>query len=933
MKIKLLILYILTIYSLHSIAQILDNDQARFDVKWEQIDLENYRLIFPQEFRKQASTLSHYLDHMRTQSSQDLRILPKKIPIILHANHIEQNGFVQLAPRKSEFFPIPSGVSSNVEWLPNLAIHELRHVAQMDKLTGKIKAPFFEQLAFAFYGLHLPAWYFEGDAVSIETQFSNGGRGRIPSWFMPIRANELSGKRYSFDKNILGSFKDIVPSYYTTGYLMNVHLTNQFGYDIKEKILDDMRGKLLRPFNFYKSLHHHTDGYNSRRLYKSAIDSLKGIWEEEAKNSEGYQTIPTPANIYPSHYLLPQYKEDLLFALLRSPQKISQIITIEDGKTNRLVYTGAQLMPYFHVNSDLIIWDELRKDARFGKNTFNIINVYNRNTRKTQSFDIDRFLYTPALHPQNTEFVAVKIDQTGKSSLTVYNLANQELLQEIVLPDGLHIQQPQYNEQGNRVICIGVNHLGTTLIEFDLTDNSYREIIPWSNQTLERPIYHQDKIIYKAHYNGTDNIYAYNQSNQTIYTLTNTTFGAFNPSIKNQDSIIFNDYLHDGYKIAHHSIAYDKPVLSGSIRELTYDNNLSHNESAPLFSRDTIIDTMIKPYNTLSGLFNFHSLSISSNNFDNFDNFKPGIFWLANDLLNTSQLKLGYEYDADIRKGLYTAELNYSKYYPKFTVGYQNRGQIGQAFARDSTQVNFDWREHLMTAEVQLPFSIYRRQTVYSYGLNFGTSYLQRYNVSLSSLQNFHETISFPLNYQVYFNKNMRRSTMDLQPRWGQNLSMTYRHVPFENKLEGDIFSMRTNFYFPGLFSNHGFQARFGYQKKEGRYQYTNDIPTVSAFGYFVSPAVNNTLLFTYRFPVAYPDWTIGPLAYVKRIQAQLFSDYQNIKDSSLAPKTFGLGLSADLNVFRYTLPDINIGTRITYINDPTASQKMVPTFSLSYSY
>src|SRR5690606_6502261 len=91
--------------------------------------------------------------------------------------------------------PVPSSTADNQEWLPNLALHELRHVAQFDKLTGKLKAPFFEQLAFALYGLNLPAWYFEGDAVQVETFYSNGGRGRLPSWEMPLRANILSGNR------------------------------------------------------------------------------------------------------------------------------------------------------------------------------------------------------------------------------------------------------------------------------------------------------------------------------------------------------------------------------------------------------------------------------------------------------------------------------------------------------------------------------------------------------------------------------------------------------------------------------------------------------------------------------------------------------------------------------------------------------------------
>ncbi|MCL8000733.1 hypothetical protein M8994_21320, partial [Brucella sp. 21LCYQ03] len=217
------------------------------------------------------------------------------------------------------------------------------------------------------------------------------------------------------------------------------------------------------------------------------------------------------------------------------------------------------------------------------------------------------------------------------------------------------------------------------------------------------------------------------------------------------------------------------------------------------------------------------------------------------------------------------------KYYPRFTLRYENRGQIGQARLPDDTYAQFDWREHYYAANVQIPFSIFRQHMIYSYGVNLGSSYLKRYDVNMQ-LNNFNEEIAFPLNYQAYFNRNMRRSVMDLQPRWGQNFNITYRHLPFAAEaIDGQIFSIRTGFFLPGLMLNHGLQIRMSFQHKTGSYLFNNDIPVVSGFGYFPSPRVDNTVLLSYRLPIAYPDWTVGPLVYVKRIQARLFSDYQNI--------------------------------------------------------
>ncbi|MNE01613.1 hypothetical protein D3C80_940590 [compost metagenome] len=177
-------------------------------------------------------------------------------------------------------------------------------------------------------------------------------------------------------------------------------------------------------------------------------------------------------------------------------------------------------------------------------------------------------------------------------------------------------------------------------------------------------------------------------------------------------------------------------------------------------------------------------------------------------------------------------------------------------------------------------------------------------------------------------------ANMDQYPRWGQNFSITYRHTPFENKAKGEILSARTVFYLPGFVNNHGFQIRLSAQAGTGIYEYINDIPLVSGFSYYKYEKIKNTLLVNYRFPIAYPDFSIGSLTYIKRIKGGVFADYQNIhKHKEAAPKSFGGYLSFDFNAFRYPLPDFEFVVKGTYINDNTATQRVVPTVSLNYTY
>ncbi len=943
MKIRILISIILIINSCNVCAQIFDDSQAPPNIKWDQISTDDFQLIFPKEFHIEAFTLATELTSITKKVKRDLRLKPRKITFIIQTSTLEQNGYVQLAPRKSELFATPSGVASNQSWLDNLAVHEYRHVVQFDNLAAKFKAPLFEQLGLALYGLHLPSWYFEGDAVHIETVLTNGGRGRLPSWEMPIRTNLIEGRHYTYEKYILGSYKDIVPSYYTIGYFLATRLKNEYGDDIQDRLLTHVRNNLLKPYSFNSALKKET-GMSASKLYTTTIKELANRWkaEERLKSPVTYQHIRTKISKYPQSWLLPQKDQSgHLYTLYQSPELITQIVKIDSatGSQISILKTGRQLMPYYDLKGYQIVWDENRRDARYDKRDYNVINIHDLTSGQTRTLTTRTRYYNPALNYLSSQIACISVDMSNRTSLVILDPKTGNILNSILAPEDIHLQQPQFNQHGNKVITIGVSQHGTCLFEYDFIGKKWSQLTSWSNQQLERPIYQLNNIIFKAHYNGTDNLYRYDTEKKNITSITNTRFGAFNPFYDvDGHQLYFNDYAVDGYR--------PSVIQLDTIQEVDINTTADqfihyYRASLPLFdtiSRSTSIDAAtfkIAPYKGLKRLLNFHSLTISSTDFSSFDNYKPGIFWISNNLMNTTKVSLGYEYDTDLNKGIYSAELKYQKYFPKLSLRYENKSQIGRAayMSKPDSVVSFEWQEHLATAQISLPWTIYRQNQIYSYGLNVATYYQNRYNQSIDNIPNFRKELKFPMSYQVYLNRNSMMSKMDLAPRWGQNLSFTFRHSPFETAIGGTITSWRSSFYFPGVANNHSLQVRLSAQKASEVYQYTTDIPTVSGYGHFNSEKVQNTLLLNYRMPLAYPDWTIGGLAYIKRFKGGLFADYQNIHKNNATPKTFGINLSADVNFLRYVLPDFECGMKLTYINDSSAKQKIVPSFSLGYTY
>lgn len=938
-----LTVFVLCIYSQECFSQIFDTDQYPPNIKWRQINTSNFQLIFPTEFEKEAQQLARTLEDMLHRVGEVFHKEPRKISIILQNQTVESNGFVQLAPRRSEFFTTPPQRNDFQDWLEQLAVHELRHVVQIDKLTGYLSAPFFEQLAFAIYGITLPAWFFEGDAVTTETLLTNSGRGRLPSWEMPLRTNLLSGQVFGYQKDYLGSLKNITPGYYELGYFMVTKMQRDYGPGILDSLMTRMARNPVRPYNFSNSLRKFT-GRNTRQWHRETVTELAAKWQKQQADirSVDYTVFPDNTSGKPASWLLPcPLPEGKFMALYRSWQQVPAIVIVDNkGHQKRVVGTGRQTEPNFSYAADKIVWDEVRRDGRYAKRTYNIINIYDLKTKKYRQLTRKSRLFAPTLSPDGSQIAAIDITQGNRISLVLLQTENGQEIARFSSPDNMMLRTPAFDDAGTKLITVGITRQGAALVEMDLATQTFSQLTDWQPQQIERPVYAGQLIIFKAHYNGIDNIYAFHSEDQTTTQLTHVKFGAFNPSFDHEtNELWFNNYQPDGYRISRvprntwgneniektqdFQTGYFKPLLQHERPWTTKDS--SHIEIAPS-----------EPFNELNNMINFHSLSVDNGNFEDLHSINPGLYWLSDNLLNTTQLRLGYRYDGDIRGSEYMASLGYQRFLPKFNVQYLNRAQVGALkTAADDPPIGLRWREHVATLRTEIPLVFYRLNNVYAVGLSAATSYTQRYALNEPQLEEqFIDRIRFPLDYQFYLNRNQRQGILDLAPRWGQNLSITYRHLPVDPLALGHHFSLRTAFYFPGFGKNHSTLIRFNYQQGSGAYRIANDIPLVSGHDQLRPAPVDNTLLLSYRFPIAYPDWAIGPLAYIKRIKGGVFFDFQNVRsNNAFSPRTFGLEFRSDMNFLRFYLPNFDLGMKLVYANEAGAQRRIFTTYGIGYRY
>jgi len=169
--------------------------------RWKQIDTDTARIIFESSSIKEAERIATIIHKMAAEQPNSLGSVLQKINIVLHKNTTLANGYVGLAPFRSEYYLIPSSNIAelgNLPWNEHLAVHEYRHVQQYNNfnhgLTKAFNVVLGEEGRAIANSLTVPPWLFEGDAVHAETALTPQGRAGFPTFIAVLIVCGKKGK-------------------------------------------------------------------------------------------------------------------------------------------------------------------------------------------------------------------------------------------------------------------------------------------------------------------------------------------------------------------------------------------------------------------------------------------------------------------------------------------------------------------------------------------------------------------------------------------------------------------------------------------------------------------------------------------------------------------------------------------------------------------
>ncbi len=902
--------------------QYYNTGQEPASVRWLRLKTDNFDVIYPEKYGKKGIEFSRTLEE---SYASIISMFPEKrtrIPVVIHNLSTRSNGYVAWAPMRMEIYPAPDQNSIPGSQHRLLSIHELTHVLEMESLnTGFSRILSYlmgEQVTGAVAAL-LPLWYLEGNAVVAETILSSSGRGRNPSFNQQLKAIAVDRGNYRYDKILNGSFRDHIPDHYQSGYQMTAWAMAKYDTGIWNKVLKFTGEQpfTINPVNI--SLRKNA-GLTKKGLYNETFDTLRNLWSANLSGvKENYNTLnPRKDSEYINYYSPVTAGADSIIAIKTSMSSTPEFVLISSGAEKTIYRPGSMNLWLISSGGGRILWVEDRPDPRWANRNYVIIRSFNLKSGSSRSITGKSRYLSASISPDGRKIAAVENTPDHRNNLVFIDSETGNVISSVPSPENLDIQRPQWFADGTGVTVIFLTQDGEGIKSYSLKDNLWLTVLQEGTADLQSSFLRNDSLFFVSAISGTDNIWLKTPGND-LKQISDSRFGIRDIHL-NGSRIFFSDYTAAGNELCMKSLS--GPAFQSETANPKSEFIIDRIDKPA--ARPVVTDAVKynpEPYRKWAHLFRFHSwmpfyADIKKIQTDPMS-IRPGITLMSQNILSTMESTLGYEYSSAGSHILHS-ELTWYGWYPVIKAGFDYGYMPAVAASANVTVrpgMNF-------SGDISLPlmfssgnFSQYLRLTIH-------TDYSNNVYPRNEGGFDYGQT---NITARVYFSNYSGTAFRDIYPRWAQTIDLNSVSAPFENNIFGSSSFIRTSFFFPGIFRDHGLRIRIeGERQVQSKFLFANRVTFPRGYnnGFHENKSIIsreiNTITADYVLPLVYPDLSLASLFYLKRVRAGLFFDnavgkgnryyitnnqgvmiqnvYHNFSETF---RSYGLELLADFHLFR----------------------------------
>ena len=901
-------------------------------INWQQINTPHLKIIFPENFEKQAFRVASIIEYMDANNTRSIGDKTHPIQILVHNQTTIPNGFVGVSPYRSEFFATPpqsANTLGSVDWLDALTIHEYRHAQQYANSKVGLSKLAYYLMGENGWGLAvslIPNWFWEGDAVFTETALSNQGRGRSPFFTRSQRALLLNDINYSYEKARNGSYKDLLPNRYPLGYLMNTYAREKFGNDVWKDIFESAARYRSIIYPFSKALQKKT-GLKTKDLYQLAYTEAQKKWKKEQVNLVLFpskRVSPKPTKTVTS-YRFPYYLEDGSVVYVRSSfQKTAGIYKLADGQESKLTAVGFSLNTYLSVTGNKAIWTEFERNPRRAEQNYSTLVTFDFiSNKKTRIAKKSRF-FSPAYNNVGNKIVTVQVSPDQQNKLVLLNESG-EIQQEIPNQENHFISFPKWLADDSGIVYIAKQNSQLAIFKYVFSQQSTEQLTSWTHHNISDLFVKEKQVYFTASFSSIDNIYAIELSpialkntrksfSPSLQQVTSVPIGAYFPSIHpTQNKLIFSQFDEQGYWLAESDLS-EEHTSSYSVLEpyhqKAYNINAISEEGGNILNKIPNKQYETSRYKGLLKGLKLHSWNLTP------DIAVPSVDIQIDNVLQDFSINFLGGYNLNEQQPFYLASATIGKWYPNIRVYAGSSRRAADFLTVVDTLAKQRFEQHTIGSTVSIPLTWNKGD--YTSSVNPWMYYAHRFIRAAKFAEEVQDKFSIgTVGLGINLSNLKRTAYQNVNPRFGQSLQVSYNQTT--DGLKSKKVRLDGTFFLPGIGANHSLQVAAAYQKEllSNSYQFSD------AFAYsrgYAAPINDEFVRYSlaYQLPLAYSDWGIWGITYFKRIRANVFFDYGKgkIRHDSTTNKyrSCGVEILFDNNFFM-ELP-VTLGCRNTFLVD-----------------
>jgi len=526
------------------------------NLKWNEVSTDNFRIIYPRGLDSLAFEYGKKLEMYRMPESWSSGMYSGKnyrsrMPVVLHAYTAESNGAVTWAPKRVDLFTVPDPSSPTpMPWDKVLAIHEGRHIAQMQFGRQGLFKPFHyllgEMFAGAMAGVYPGPTILEGDAVATETALTRTGRGRQGDFLNYMMPAFDSGDYRDYWQWTYGSQRKYAPDYYRVGYLLVSGTRVLYDDPLFTKEYFDKVTRRPIGFGFLQRTVKKASGMKFRKTFRAIEEEYGRMWRDEAAQRAPFDNsvqVTARPRLHTS-YGMTTFAGDEMFSIKSGLETTARLVRqTPDGKETviRPFATGISRLQYDPYR-DRIYWTEKTGGRRWTlQSTSRIRYIETSAPQKIHTLTTEGKYFNSVPSPDGERVAAIEYPVSGGSRLVVLGTEDGAVEKTFTAPDSVQFTELAW--LGERLFVSGLSDEGFSLFEVTGKDGKgkalLRKLVGPQPVVVDNLCSIDGRIGFVSDRTGVGEFYVLDPDNGRLLQMTSTRYGLRSVAFKSAADTLY----------------------------------------------------------------------------------------------------------------------------------------------------------------------------------------------------------------------------------------------------------------------------------------------------------------------------------------------------------------------------------------------------------